>query len=498
MKRILIVVAVLVLLGAGGWTAMWFIGRGEIEKHIALERTDLAARGWTVTLGDMSIGGFPFGYRVTMTEFAAVSTENGILVRAPALVVAADGDVDGRYVAALPEGLSVDLPLSEFVRRQNQLLPKVVKIAVRGEGLQFSAGGSDSGLDSFGLRAGALAMAIDQPDFDIKIGFAATGVDAVLEPDPQGRQLRFSAARVRAGLEDHSVGEKPTFLTRYDTVTAAMLVSASGLDNFMTGLAERRAGLVEGTFESAGQEIVATILTAVDQPVARVTYRAGEQTGGFGIDEGNLTYRAEERDVAMELVIPPAGARVARLYSGTAEVYERSLRLPVWTGQSEPHEGTLRLSLTGVAADEDVWNAQDPEGVLDRAPGEVQVDITSTLRFGGTGGGGLPVEFSNVSVNDLSLGALGATAKVKGDVEILQPINLPLGALGVRLSGAGGLIDALKAAGLIDDKTHETAAAILEVYARRALDEDRHETVVSFENEGIRINGRALGGLPPQ
>ena len=103
--------------------------------------------------------------------------------------------------------------------------------------------------------------------------------------------------------------------------------------------------------------------------------------------------------------------------------------------------------------------------------------------------GRFPLVLSNISVNTMDLSALGGRVRASGDVEVLQPINLPLGALEIRMSNPNAVMDALKQAGLIDEPTWTAGTAMLRVYARPGEGEDNWETDVTFENDGITVNG---------
>jgi hypothetical protein len=64
-----------------------------------------------------------------------------------------------------------------------------------------------------------------------------------------------------------------------------------------------------------------------------------------------------------------------------------------------------------------------------------------------------------------------------------------LGALKIRASNATKLLLALKQAGLIDEQTRATGAAMLQVYARPGDGEDMWETDLTFGNDGVTMNG---------
>ena len=101
----------------------------------------------------------------------------------------------------------------------------------------------------------------------------------------------------------------------------------------------------------------------------------------------------------------------------------------------------------------------------------------------------LPAEIANVSLNEFQLSALGAEVTATGDVEVLQPINLPLGEIAVKGSNLTATMEALSKAGLLDEQLRAMGAAMLQVYARPGQGDDNWETSISFGNDGITVNG---------
>ena len=82
----------------------------------------------------------------------------------------------------------------------------------------------------------------------------------------------------------------------------------------------------------------------------------------------------------------------------------------------------------------------------------------------------------------------------KGDIEGLQPLYLPLGQINVKLDGANGLIDALARGRWIPRQVRDKATAMLQGYARPIGDgaDDKLETEINFETQGIFMNGLKL------
>ena len=100
MKKLLLIGGGILAVGAIGWSALWYMGKGEVEQRVDFELAQLEARGWTVTYGNQSISGFPAGYQMDLTDVAATRTINGLLVQFPQLTVAADASAPTRLVVS--------------------------------------------------------------------------------------------------------------------------------------------------------------------------------------------------------------------------------------------------------------------------------------------------------------------------------------------------------------------------------------------------------------
>ncbi|MEL6774969.1 MAG: DUF2125 domain-containing protein, partial [Pseudomonadota bacterium] len=101
MKRILALSAGAVVLIAGGWSALWFAGRGTVEEAIDLELERLARSGVTVETGPREIGGFPFGYTVTAPD-VSLTSDQGLSLTLPSLLGMVETGVDARVTLMLP------------------------------------------------------------------------------------------------------------------------------------------------------------------------------------------------------------------------------------------------------------------------------------------------------------------------------------------------------------------------------------------------------------
>ncbi|MEM7179259.1 MAG: DUF2125 domain-containing protein, partial [Pseudomonadota bacterium] len=71
MKKYLIIAGSLIVGAAVIWAILWNAGRQEVVDRMDRELKALAASGTHIEYQDRIIGGFPFGYSVTLKEVVA-------------------------------------------------------------------------------------------------------------------------------------------------------------------------------------------------------------------------------------------------------------------------------------------------------------------------------------------------------------------------------------------------------------------------------------------
>lgn len=498
MKRTLMIAAAVLVVAAIGLGGLWYKSRGEIDRRIEAAKAAAEARGWTLTWSGREVQGFPFASGVLLNDVALVSVK-GILIKAGDVRIAEDAETPGALAATFPAETSIEIPAGGLARETMPHLPARLRVAVASEDMRMIFRDTGDAEPAIVLAVHSLRAVIDQDDFPIKIALDATGLDAVSEPATDARKLRMKAASFGLDLRDLSSGSPSVLDSRYTDLQIGATVRASGLDEFTTRLAELAEKLVSGGFQSASQIITLSAFQAgsADGRPANLTWRAGPQTGIFEIDQGSLTYDSEDRDIEARVELPGTGAFGAR-----ALFYQRRVKLPIVSVGASARDGALRIAVEDFMPDEDTWKAFDPTGRFAREPADLLVDATATMYLTGGRGGALPAEFSNISLAALTLSALGATVSASGDVEILQPINLPLGEIKVAMTGMGALIDKLRGIGLLDEAKADEFDAMLKVFARPVEAEDRHETELTFTNDGMLVNGLTStgerpGGAPP-
>lgn len=495
MKRILWIVAVVAVLAGLGLWSMRFLGESRIEGALNKAKAEIGARGWALTWGTRQAKGFPVANRVHLTDVALVS-ELGVLIKVGDVVVAQDTEAPGALVVRLPEEVRLTVPIGALARQQTPFLPPRVDVTFTTEDARLRVGAGETGALTVILTASVLRAALDQSDFPVRLAIDAGSLSLESDVAENARRFRLKSGSFALDLRDSSERGALVVDSRYTELSIGATARADGIDAFFEGLQKLTDQLAKGAFQSASQVVTVSSLqpgAGTGRPTS-LTWKAGPQTGVFRIDKGTLGYSAEDRDVVATLDRPTA--RGFDRYTASMLYYQREFELPfVNTGQT-PRPGSLRIAVEDFLPDEATWQGFDPEVKLAREPADLLFDAKASLRLT-PGRGGLPIEFSNISLETFRLTALGATAEAVGDVEVLQPIALPLGEIKVILQGAGALVEGLHGIGVLDDEKAEMTRAILQVYARPAADADRHDTEVAFTKDGMLINGRTIDGRTP-
>ncbi|MEM7188719.1 MAG: DUF2125 domain-containing protein, partial [Pseudomonadota bacterium] len=232
MKKIAIIVAVVLAIGAAIWSGLWFYGRAELDQRIDQQMAMMQRQGWTVTHSEREISGFPAGYEVKLTEVAAVGVE-GALIKMPEVTGRAEAQGLGEVIFDLPETFTVDLPISETMRASNRLLPEVLKVVVESKGLKISAAGIDPILRSYIVTADQVIARAGEEGALLQLSAEVNSLDAGMAPGPDGRRFRVQSGQIAATMRDSSHPAEPRLGVVFNGLTAtASLGTRELLDLF--------------------------------------------------------------------------------------------------------------------------------------------------------------------------------------------------------------------------------------------------------------------------
>ncbi len=490
MKRTLRILAIVLLLVAVGWSAVWYLGRGQVEERLDLELARLGTAGWTVTTDDRSIGGFPFGYRVRLEKVAAINGKSGVLVQLPWLE--ADGGAGAPITLHLPETAEATIPVSEQLRRSDPNLPKTLKVTAHSQEMMVQMASSAEGAQSYAVNAGEAGLLIDEPSLGGRSLIALVGLDASVDVTP-GAVSKFRLAAEETLIDRVTAnGEQSAQITQ-DEVSLVGETDLTSLGGLYTAFYQGAEGRLEGALQTGRSTFSVSALAGEDQS-DRLDLVAGSSTALITLDTGQIEFKGAGR--ANLWTLTPANPTTPYRGTMSLDTVETILSLP--TAPSEdPAPSQLRLALTQVTADDTLWESLDPESKLERDPARLVLDLEGTVLVTQRldqmlPGQAPPFEPANVSVKDFELSLFGARGTASGDLDVLQPISLPLGTLNVQFRGAEALIANLATTRLIDPQMAETAQAMLEVYTRPGESTEQRVTEIEFGTEGIEINGRPV------
>ena len=517
MKRYLAIGAGVLVLAFAGWFLAWSMGRGEVERAIDDGVARLQEGGWQVAWDGREIGGFPFGYTVRLTGLTATDTDTGFALRLPwALAETAGTD---RIVVRLPERFDADLPLPEPVGMTGAAGTDAEGTEADGtepegtgaDGTEPQATGPEATapdgagtvpatgeaddlilvLASDGtaeVTADRVAWTLDDPDAGRRVTQSVEGLEATTVPDSPGARYRMHAALIGTEAELPAEGGGSTAVVTIRDVTvegASTLPTTQALGEMLYAGGPGRA---EGSLSTGSAEV--RIEGTGDRP-GLLDWRAEATRGEALLTSGRMELEGETRRNVWTLTSPDPSLPVQGQLS--VDLARAHYAMPMAPSE-RPDAMALGLALTGAVADERIWAQLDPEGALPRAPASLTVDLSGTVRVTRridrlSPGAEPPFEISTIVLDEVAADALGANLQATGEVEVLQPVGVPLGEIRLGVTGLAGLIRTLGRAGVLSPDMVTTAEAIMEVYLRPAGGDDAWTAVIGFTREGAEVNG---------
>ena len=487
MKRFVAIGAIAVVLLAAGWSVVWWLGRDALVRAFDAEVARLEAAGWTVDWAGRSVGGFPFGYTIRLTELAAAEPTGGFAIRLPHASVENDG-AEGVLVR-LPESFAADLPLPA-TPRADASVPAVLQTTGEASGLVVRLAGAGGVEQSVDVDAESLVWRLRQPDAAAEQALTLEALDAGMESAGAETTFRLQAGRYgveAAVVEDE--GPPSTMSASYRDVTLTGRTELRTIEALGEMLYAGAPGRLELALQAGPAE--SRLVGGDDERRGTLDWQGGSISAVATLSSGRMELQGETRQNVWTLTPETPGTLIGGALS--AGMVQATYAVPM-APAPEPDDLAIRLALLDVALDEAAWQAIDPAGALPRGPAELVIDLSGLARVTRridemNAGDPPPFEVSELQVTEVALDALGATARASGSVEFLQPIGLPLGTVQVGMTGIAALIDALGQARVLTPDMVEMADAMLTVYARPADGGDVWTTEITFSEEGPLVNG---------
>jgi len=430
MRKAFLALLVLAVVAVAGWTGLWFYGKGRIVDEIEQQARIIRDRGGEATYDAIDVGGFPLGYtgrivspRVSMAQEMTMP-ETGETVSA-------------RYTWSAP---------------------------------WIEASASVTAPDTLEMVfADAQEIVLDLPDTSAPLPIALTSENLTVTTRRSGDEIVFEGGTPVMGSsftweseEDGAVDA--TYAARDFTLSGRALQEQSG----------DRTPQLAMTYAIAGMDGTATFAGTPETPGGTVGFRTGP-VEGTGDSLGQETTGAlTVADLVTTLTFPQLGNEPHDIGIGRLAM---KTRIPN-EASPEPQPFAYRVDIADVTLAELFWTLADPTSSFEREFSSLVVDLDGTAIFETAPSNAeafakametrVPLRLQTMTVNDLTLDALGAKASASGTGALEDGVPQATGALAVE--GFAGLMDGLVKSGRIPPQQAMVVQLMVESFARTEED----------------------------
>lgn len=301
---------------------------------------------------------------------------------------------------------------------------------------------------------------------------------------------RFTAEFTIADLEIEGQGNSPAGQTDFNNRPSEAL---------QAGFA---AGGTVGMGATSGSFTATSRMADGEQQDSAGSFEAASGSLAIGIGAEGLSYEGGLTDIQTRITSSDMPFPIA--YATRENRF--LLSMPVLAGD-EAQPFALRYVLDGLMLDDEVWAALDPETALPRDPASLTVDLSGealvTRNFLDTEPEAdadpqeappVPLLPRSLTINDLSLAALGASADLTGALTFGDDPSQPVGSLTGNFAGINGLLDRLVQMGVLPQDQLMGPRMMMAMFARPVDgDPDRLQTEIEFREGGsIFANGQQI------
>ena len=495
MKKVTIAAAGVALVAAVVWSALWFVGRSQVTERIDAEILLLAADGIAFSHGGREIGGFPFGYRVSHRDVTLRDHASGGILRFPEITAEVTAAEIDRIILRLPKKFSVEIPLPAPPDATTPAPPKTLVFDIEASDLLMVTSGWSGASQESSITAQSLLIATGSADQPPTVAIEITGIDGKFKNTGATLTSAIKLERLDYAYAGSAPSGAPfTFEGLIDKLVLTGRIEAD------TNLADG-SGAASMAYQTSASK--AAIRAVSGEPVPQggtLIFSAGSSAGTATLGEGIIEIATSSRaNTILLLPEPMPEAAGAKGFSAALRSIEAIYKAPVAPSEAMA-PFTLRFALDEVVPDAALWGLLDATDALPHDPARLVADIEGTGRITKNmadllPGEAMPLEFGNVLVNALDLKAMGAIVTTRGELEFLQPINLPQGTLTVKLTGLMQLIRKLAETGLFSPEALQTAGVLAALYsAPVGTEPDERVSEIEMTIDGITVNGLAIGG----
>ncbi|TGN57852.1 hypothetical protein E4L95_12920 [Paracoccus liaowanqingii] len=272
---------------------------------------------------------------------------------------------------------------------------------------------------------------------------------------------------------------------------AALEAGASGAGRFAMGA-------IAGSFTSATTGLEGEDATASGE------FTAASGALAVSMSAEGLTYEGSATDMATQMT--SSGMPFPISYAAALNSFR--LAMPVVASEEE-QPFALRYALEGLTLDDAIWQALDPEAALPRDPASLTLDLDGQTilsqnfmdptfadgtQTGPDGQPQMPFLPRSLSINDLSLDAVGASVQMSGDLTFGDDPSQPVGTITGLFSGIDTLLDSLAAMGVVPQDQLMAPRMMMAMFARPVEgNPDQLQTEIEFREGGsVFANGQQI------
>lgn len=422
---------------------------------------------------------------------------------------------DGTVEIVMPPAM----PISAEIRPAGIGAPTQIGMTFTQSGQRIIASGDPAAMrydytaDAFGLALDALEA--DGTTFTADTArFSLTGTDFTSVTQVTVADTRSYAQDMGAGTLSYDL-----FFKDPDAIEAASVsgtlqsVNFAGTSALPTDDAPQTRDI--GALMAAGFAVDGAITTQGGETRIEMTSDAGVtkiKTGSaatqFDIDmspEGLLyTGNADQVQIGAQLAGLPIPLFAEMAKSGF------TLRTPL-VRTDTAQDFVAAFNLTDFTMSDVIWALFDPEGQLPRDPATIALDLGGKAKLltdifdpealeRVAAAGGNPAELEQLTINRLTVDAMGATIEATGDLTLdnadkttLPGFPKPVGDINIDIAGANGLLDKLVALGFLPPQQVAFGRIMLGQFTVPGAAPDTLKSTITFNEEGqILANGQRL------
>ncbi|WP_378947633.1 DUF2125 domain-containing protein [Paracoccus sp. R86501] len=252
-------------------------------------------------------------------------------------------------------------------------------------------------------------------------------------------------------------------------------------------------GKIQGDFNAQSHDFVEDRTND-----AKGTFGAQNGTISMAMDKESLRYDGKAEQIAVKMTSDDLPFPIEY----TAAENTMRLAMPMIASEQE-QPFALAYGLKDMALNDQIWQAIDPQSTLPHDPASLNIDLEGTAvlvtdfmdpGFADPESDKAPFLPRQLSIKDISLDAIGATADVTGDLTFGDDPSQPVGKVQGSFTGINALLDNAVAMGIAPEQQMMGVRMMLAMFARPSQDDpETLTTELEFREGGsIFANGQQV------